>query len=211
MSLKGKRPRGKKGDDAPVPERKPEEPAPTTGLVLGVDYGTVRIGLAVGDLVSGLVLPVPILEHPGSQGNVVSRLAEIARAKDAVAIVIGNPLHLSGKPGTLTAEVTAVRDALAKRLSLPVHLRDESLTSVGAEESLSSAGLKWWQYPKDKIDTIAAMTIVREFLMEQNPALGKLDDATPFEATPREREKDSRRKRRKREREDEDDDSPDSD
>ncbi len=161
--------------------------------MLGIDYGTVRIGLALGELASGLVLPLPVLAHPGSEGEVVARIEEVARGRDAAIVVIGNPLHMSGEASSMSARVAKLRDALAARLAAPVILRDERLSSVAAEEQLSSAGLRWWQYEKGKIDTVAAMNLVRELIVELRPELGRLEeDASPPEQ--RRREKDERRR-----------------
>lgn len=177
-------------------------PLPDSGAVLGVDYGTVRIGLALGELGSGLVLPLHVLECPKTPEETVARLADVARSRDAVAVVIGNPVHMSGQGSNLTVVVTRLRDEMTKVLGIPVLLRDERLTSVGAEESLAAAGLKWWQYPKSAIDTVAAMTIVRELLHELRPELGRVteegQEPPPVEGS--RREKGERRKQARKRR-----------
>lgn len=173
---------------------------PRSGSVLGVDYGTVRIGLALGELGSGLVLPLPVLSNPGTLDEAAARIAEIARGREAALLVLGNPVHMSGEASSMSEKVAKLRDALAAALSVPVILRDERLSSVAAEEQLAAAGLRWWQYEKGKIDTLAAMNLVRELLVELKPELGRLEEDAP--APPERREKDQRRrdarKRRKR-------------
>jgi putative Holliday junction resolvase len=172
---------------------------PESGAVLGIDYGTVRIGLALGELASGLVLPLPVLENPGSPEATLERIAQVARARDAVLVAIGNPIHMSGEGSNLTVVVTRLRDELARTLGVPVLLRDERLTSVNAEESLAAAGLKWWQYPKSAIDALAAMTIVRELLVELRPELGRAtEDEPPPPGENARREKSERRKQRRK-------------
>jgi putative Holliday junction resolvase len=181
---------------------------PESGAVLGVDYGTVRIGLALGELGSGLVLPLHVLENPKKPELVVERIAQAARSRDVVAVVIGNPIHMSGEGSNLTVVVTKLRDELAAALGIPVLLRNEQLTSVNAEESLAAAGLKWWQYPKSAIDTLSAMTIVREFLVERNPELGRVREDEPQAPMPdvgRSEKSDRRKQARKKRRRGDDD------
>ena len=89
-------------------------------LVLGVDYGEVRIGLALGDLGSGLVLALPVLEHPGDEEGAAERLAEVARIREVGHVVLGNPIHMSGAASPMSLAVARIRDLIADRLDLPV-------------------------------------------------------------------------------------------
>lgn len=171
-----------------------EQGLPTSGSVLGVDYGTVRIGLALGELSSGLVLPLPVLSNQGSIDEAIERIAEIARGRDAAVVVIGDPVHMSGEASPMSAQVERLRAGLQARLTVPVVKRDERLSSVNAEEQLAAAGLRWWQYEKGKIDTIAAMNIARELLIEIKPELGRIGEEEPEPPTPARREKDQRRR-----------------
>jgi putative holliday junction resolvase len=174
---------------------------PTSGSVLGVDFGTVRIGLALGEIGSGLVLPLPVLANPGTLEDTAARIEEVARGREAAVVVIGNPVHMSGEASEMSARVETLRAALQSRLQVPVILRDERLSSVAAEEQLASAGLKWWQYEKGKIDTLAAMGMVRELLIEIRPELGRISEEEPEAPMPRrekdQRRRDARKKRRK--------------
>ncbi len=178
-----------------------ENSLPTSGSVLGVDFGTVRIGLALGEIGSGLVLPLPVLENPGTEEETATRIEEVARGRDAAVVVIGNPVHMSGEASAMSARVEKLRVALAARLAVPIVLRDERLSSVTAEEQLADAGLRWWQYEKGKVDTLAAMGMVRELLIEIRPELGRISEDEPEPPAPR-RDKDQRRRdaRKKRKR-----------
>jgi putative Holliday junction resolvase len=171
---------------------------PTTGSILGVDFGTVRIGLALGELGSGLVLPLPVLPNPGSLEETATRIAEIAKGREAAAVVLGDPVHMSGEKSPMSEKVEKLKAALIALLAVPVVTRDERLSSVSAEEQLTSAGMKWWQYEKGKIDTIAAMGLVRELLIEIKPELGRIPDDAPDEPAPRRDKAQRRRDARKR-------------
>ena len=181
-----------------------EKELPKSGNVLGVDYGTVRIGLALGELGSGLVLPLPVLSNPGSIEEAAARIADVARGRDAVLVVLGDPVHMSGEKSAMSVQVEKLAEALSARLEAPVIRRDERLSSVSAEEQLSQAGLRWWQYEKGKIDQLAAMSLVRETLIEIKPELGRIaSEDEPQVPNPSRREKaerrrDARKKRRDR-------------
>jgi putative Holliday junction resolvase len=180
-----------------------ESHLPSSGSVLGVDYGTVRIGLALGELGSGLVLPLPVLASPVTLEETAERIAEVALGREASVVVLGNPVHMSGDASSMSVKVTKLKELLGARLAIPVVLRDERLSSVQAEEQLKDAGLRWWQYEKGKIDTLAAMGLVRELLIEIKPELGRISEESAEPPTPERREKDQRRRdaRRKRKRE----------
>jgi putative Holliday junction resolvase len=165
-------------------------------VVLGVDYGTVRVGLALGFLDTGLTIALPVLANPGTEEALVASLAEVARARDATVVVLGNPLHMSGKKSAGTHTVTRLRDRLHEATKLPVVLEDERLTSADAESQLKDAGLRWWQVPKGQIDTVSAMGIVRGYMTRRRPELlvARDEPVAPVE----EEEKDETRARRER-------------
>jgi putative holliday junction resolvase len=140
-------------------------------VVLGVDYGTVRVGLALGFTKGGLVVPIPVLPHPGSEDALVAGLAEVARARDATVVIIGNPLHMSGKASAGTHTVRRLREKLEQTLGRPVVLEDERLTSSDAHDQMKAMGLRWWQVPKGQIDAVAAMAIVKQYLARLDPRL----------------------------------------
>lgn len=179
--------------------------APDHRQILGVDYGTVRIGLALGDPRTGLVVPLPVMENPGEDAAVAAKLAEVARGHDVARVVLGDPIHLSGTESKMSRVVGRIRDMLSEQLEVPVLLRDERLTSADAEARLRATGLRWWQYDKGKLDALAAMTIVRDLLLEENPSLGlTAGDDEPDGPVGREkpaakrRRKEARRRARKR-------------
>lgn len=171
------------------------EPRPDD-VVLGVDYGTVRVGLALGFLDTGLTIALPVLAHPGSEDALVASLAEVARARDATVVVIGDPLHLSGKKSAGTHTVTRLRGKLEETLKLPVVLEDERLTSADAEAQIRDTGARWWQFPKSQIDTIAAMGIVRGYMTRRRPELLTSREEPPAPEVVE--EKDDTRARRER-------------
>ena len=170
---------------------------PPSKAVLGVDYGTVRIGLALGFLDSGLVVQLPVLANPGNVAEAVASLASLAKEKGATRVVVGNPVYASGDPSAMSRKVAVVAEALRAE-GLDVALQDERRTSVDAEEQLSAMGLRWWQYDKGQVDTLAAMAIVRAYMLNANPGLALLDEEPPEPPPPRESRRDRRRRARRK-------------
>ena len=194
----GEAPKDEAAED-PLAEDGPE--APKQGRVLGIDFGLVRVGLAWGDLESGLVLPLPVLAHPGNDAELAVRLAEVVSEQEITQVVIGLPLYLDGQTSPMSQRVERLRAVLLPLVSVPVLLRDERLTSADAEAKLRDAGLRWWQIPKGQVDALAAMTLARELLFELRPELGlntspPASDADP--SPPNSPESRARKKRRER-------------
>lgn len=148
-------------------------------VVLGVDYGTKRVGLALGYADSGLAVPIPGLQHAGDPAALAPRLVEVARARHATRVVLGHPVHMSGEASPMSRAVERLREALLAAGGLEVELQDERLTSATAEAELSAAGLRWWQYEKSAIDAVAALAIVREHLYRRYPELALITEPPP--------------------------------
>lgn len=181
------------GGDAPAAE------APDL-VVLGVDYGSVRVGLALGYLRTGLTIALPVLDNPGTEEAVVTALASVAQARGVDVVVIGDPKHMSGKASQGSRTAARLAEGLRRALGIEVVLEDERLTSADAEAQLRDAGLRWWQVPKGQIDTVAAMGIVRGYLTRRNPdlLLAREEEAPPPPERDAGRERRDRRKRAQR-------------
>lgn len=130
---------------------------------LGIDYGTKRIGLAVGDGAGGIASPLRTLP---AVGTLAGRVADVIRAGGDFAIdewVVGVPLNMDGSSGP-QAEVTREFAALlAKATGNPVHLWDERLSSFAADAHMSRTGLTHRQ-KKRRRDAVAAQVILQGFL-----------------------------------------------
>ncbi len=132
---------------------------------LGVDFGEVRIGLALSDETGTLASPLPTLRRRRGKRPPLSTLCELAEAHEVEALIFGLPLELSGDEGPWAREVRSVGEALALRLRLPVHFVDERLTSVRAEREVRSSGLRRSQREeKGRVDARAAVLILQQWL-----------------------------------------------
>jgi putative Holliday junction resolvase len=109
-----------------------------TGVRLGVDYGSARIGVARSDP-DGL-LASPLTTVPRGPGDIDS-LVSLALTHQVIEVVVGLPTSLSGRAGAAAAAATDFATTLAGRLNpLPVRLVDERFTTVLAHDALRQGG-----------------------------------------------------------------------
>ena len=132
------------------------------GRVIGLDFGSRRIGVAVSD---ELRLTAQGLENVRArpEEKAVEVLKRLVREYNAVEIVIGLPLNMDGTsgPGAEAARGFAAR--LGAELSVKVHLSDERLTTAMAEKALLEANLSREKRKKLR-DRLAAVLILQNFL-----------------------------------------------
>ncbi|REF38252.1 Holliday junction resolvase RuvX [Thermasporomyces composti] len=131
------------------------------GVRLAVDVGEVRIGVARSDPSGTLAVPLETIRRgPGD----LDRIAALAAESEAVEVVVGLPVSLSGKEGPAASKVRAFASDLARRLSpLPVRLVDERLSTVGAHQAFRARGLSTRQ-TRGRVDQAAAAIILQSAL-----------------------------------------------
>ena len=130
---------------------------------LGVDLGSVRIGIAVAPADAALALPYEVLERSGDRARDHQALAGMVAEVGAEVVVIGLPTSLDGGEGPAAAGVRAEADEIAAALDVPVVLHDERYTTVTAERSLSAQGVRGPARRK-VIDKVAAAVILQSWL-----------------------------------------------
>ena len=133
-----------------------------TGRYLGLDLGGRRIGVAISDPGATIARPLETITVTGIS-QAVRQITELAGQYEAVGIVVGLPLNMSGQPSPGSREVEAFADKLRGVCPVPVYLEDERLSSRQAEAVLHSHGKKI-KGNKDKIDRISAAIILQSFL-----------------------------------------------
>ncbi len=131
---------------------------------LGLDVGRKRIGVAVSDGLGLTAQPLMTLVRKRPREDVRS-LARLARRHGCAAIVVGDPLHLSGEASASGAKVRALGEELHAFSGLPVHYRDERLTTTEAHRLLYEAG-RARQEHRAVVDQVAAVLILQGFLQE---------------------------------------------
>ena len=139
--------------------------------VMALDVGKVRIGVALSDGLGITAQPLLTLWRKG-RGEDMRSLVRLMRKHEVTAIVVGNPLHMSGDVSPWAAKVQEFADDLRERSGLPVELWDERLSSVAAHEILDEAGVDR-QGRKFVIDQVAAVVILRGWMDAKEQAAAR--------------------------------------
>ncbi|HNQ23136.1 MAG TPA: Holliday junction resolvase RuvX [Phycisphaerae bacterium] len=130
---------------------------------LGIDYGTKRIGLAIGDTVGRLATPLATLEAPEPPDRQVEAVLTCAREYEVDAFVVGLPLNMDDTEGPQAQSVRRFGTALEAAGGLPVHYCDERLSSLTADELMQGTELTRKQ-KKRRRDRLAAQVMLQAFL-----------------------------------------------
>lgn len=131
-----------------------------TGVRLGVDVGTARVGVARCDPHGMLATPVETLAR---RDDVVAGIRRLVDEHNAIEVVVGLPIALSGAETASTADARSVAVALADALSAPVRLVDERLTTVSAARGLREAG-RTTKNSRSVVDQAAAVILLQHAL-----------------------------------------------
>lgn len=131
------------------------------GTVLAFDFGTRRIGVAVGEMMLGTARPLTTISAEANEArfNAIGKL--IAEWRPAT-LVVGLPLSLNGEAHDMTARCRRFARQLEGRFGLPVTLVDERLSSAAADERLRQQGMDW-RTRKERLDAEAAAILLQNF------------------------------------------------
>ena len=130
--------------------------------VMALDVGEKKIGIAISDALLLTAQPRPTLRRKDLKTD-ISILGRLAEENEVHEIVVGQPLHMSGKESLQSEKVAKFAEEVRKALNIPIVFWDERLTSFAAEQHLEEMGLKWRER-RDHIDKIAAMIILQGYL-----------------------------------------------
>lgn len=142
-----------------------------------VDYGTVRIGVAVTDSRRTLASPLENYTRRGLDAD-ARHFRELAERERIVLFVVGLPVHLSGNESGKSLEARQFGDWLKQATGRPVEFFDERYTSSQAEQLLMSAALTK-KRRKERLDKLAAQILLSSWLeagQRGNDAPGALED-----------------------------------
>ena len=132
--------------------------------LLGFDYGTRRIGVAVGQDITRSVTPLTTLLSQNDKPD-WDAISKLITEWQPDRLVVGLPLHLDGSVQDLTEKAQRFGNQLKGRYNLPVEMVDERLTSHEAETELATRGGK---VAKADIDAMAAALILQSWLDQQS-------------------------------------------
>lgn len=142
-------------------------------LVLCVDLGDRRTGLAIGDDGMRIASPLDVIEIPITRVEELIRVISTrARAEGVGRIVVGLPINMDGTEGPMAIKARAFGRSLEQAAGVPVAMQDERLTTAEADWEMAQSGMTRGQ-KKARRDALAAAAILRDAFA----ALGRLPES----------------------------------
>ncbi|MHB8489831.1 MAG: Holliday junction resolvase RuvX [Candidatus Dormibacteria bacterium] len=129
--------------------------------VLGIDVGSVRIGLAISDETCTLASPVATV--PNESRTLWTRIEREMEDRRVDRVVIGLPRRLDGTEGEAAQSARAFAAELARRTAIDIELWDERFTTAIAERSLIESGVRR-KRRREVIDSVAAAVLLQSWL-----------------------------------------------
>jgi putative Holliday junction resolvase len=129
--------------------------------ILGLDVGTVRVGVAISDPLGMTAQPLEVIDR--RKTDLIGRILELVSEHEVQQIVVGKPLQLDGKEGLAVGAVDALVRNLAQRAEVPIEMWDERLSTAQAERAMIDGGVRR-QERRQKIDKVAAALILQSYL-----------------------------------------------
>jgi len=130
------------------------------GVVLAIDYGRRRIGLALSDALGVTARPFATWTR-SSRRRDLARLRDLCREEGVRRIVVGRPLHLDGTQSEMAAEAAEFGERIGESLHLPVEFVDERLSSWDAQQTVRRPARR---HERGSLDDVAAAVILRDYL-----------------------------------------------
>lgn len=131
-------------------------------IILAIDFGHVRTGVAVSDKTELLASPVGTVTERKDE-VLLEKLAVIARERGAEHLVVGLPRNMDGSCGDSAKRCETLGNALSELTGLPVTLWDERLTTVSAIGYLNQTDTRG-KKRKAVVDTVSAVIILEDYL-----------------------------------------------
>ncbi|MDR0418411.1 MAG: Holliday junction resolvase RuvX [Puniceicoccales bacterium] len=130
---------------------------------LGIDYGTKRIGLSVGDSELNFVVPIKAI-HVTDKDSTVQKITEIVKLRKIHKIIIGYPINMDDTIGTKAKEVDHFVHLLKKHIIIPIERMDERLTSENVYDLRKRSSKNRQKLRKSgAIDSAAAVLILQDY------------------------------------------------
>ncbi len=136
----------------------PNEDSNPITIVLGFDYGTKRIGVAVGNSLTGSAQAMSVIQNINSE-QTLQKIKELISEWQPSCLVVGLPLHPDGAEHSMTKRSRAFGQQLATKFSKPVHFVDERYSSVLLEQDPQYQG---------SLDSHVAGLLLEQFFRERS-------------------------------------------
>ena len=133
--------------------------------VLGLDYGSKTVGVAVSDTLGWTAQSVETITRKSENKlrQTLARIEELAKLYEADRIVLGYPKHMNNDEGERCARAEEFKEMLERRTGLPVILQDERMSTVSAERILMEGNVRR-ENRKEYVDKMAAAFILQTYL-----------------------------------------------
>lgn len=131
--------------------------------LMGIDFGEVRIGIALSDPLQIISQPYRVIPN---DDDTISEIKNIIKSEEVRKIILGLPLNLDGEDTKKTLEVREFSEVLKNNVDIPVIFWDERYTTVEANEELKHMGYGIAESRK-VIDKVAASIILKNYMENQ--------------------------------------------
>lgn len=133
--------------------------------IMGLDYGTKTVGVAISDALGLTAQPVETItrKEENKLRQTLARLQALAAEYEVEQIVLGYPKHMNNTAGERCEAVSLFKDMLSRRLDMPVTLWDERMSTVSAEKILIEGQVRR-EHRKEYVDKLAAVFILQGYL-----------------------------------------------
>ena len=144
------------------------------GRLMGLDYGSKTVGVAVSDPLGITAQPLEIIRRKSESKlrQTLARIQELTQQLEVEEIVLGLPRHMNNDLGDRAQKSLEFKEMLEKRTGLNVILWDERLSSVAAHEALLAAGVKGKDHEK-YVDEVAAAWILEGYMTWKSSRIEK--------------------------------------
>jgi putative holliday junction resolvase len=134
----------------------------TDETVLAFDFGTQRIGVAIGEQRLGTGRALVTIHHAANEPRFAA-IASLIKEWQPQRLVVGRPVNDDGSAHEMTARCERFAHQLEGRFRLPVSLVDERFSSQDADDALRGRGVRDWRARKDTLDAEAARILVEQW------------------------------------------------
>lgn len=132
------------------------------GRILAIDYGEVRIGLAISDPLRIFAFPLTVIDL---RKNVefIKTIQDIIKEKEVKKVIIGYPLMMDGSEGIQTGKVKNFVEEFKGKINVDIEVVDERLTTAVAQRALTDIGIGQ-KKQRNIIDKVAAAKLLETYL-----------------------------------------------
>jgi len=157
-----------------APRLPPMPPIPKSGRLAGVDFGTVRIGIAISDPSQSIASPLETYNRRNEALD-AQYFQQLAKTEELAGLVVGLPVHMSGDASAKSVQAVKFGVWIFEQTQTPVAWVDERYTTARAREMLNQANLSG-KKRKSMLDKIAAHVILSAYIESSRHDATSLDD-----------------------------------